>query len=440
MYSINPIQGFPLKTGKVLDKKAIAFWAASGFFLENDTFWEDVKWEGIDFSNQQWRYEPRDISFDRAVAEFGELFELIVREQTAGRKVILPLSGGLDSRTLAVALKPTGIQPYSYSYSFKDGLDETIYGREISKALGWPFESVIIPPGYLWSKIEDAGHINGCYADFTHARQFAAAADLSERGDLWLLGHWGDVLFDNFGLPDATPFDEQLKVLKKKILKKGGLELAEDLWQAWGITGSPGENLEHRLKSMHARIPIENANARMRSFKSLYWATRWTTANLSFFSHYKPMALPYYDDRMCNFIMTVPEKFLAGRAIQIEYIKRNAPDLARIPWQKHRPFNLYNYKRNKSPWNLPYRMLNRAKHALDSAVGKPFIQRNWELQFLGEKNDQELRRWLFENKSFDKIVPLEIRTKYYNRFQTEDKVYWSHPLCMLLALSVFTMI
>ena len=47
---------------------------------------------------------------------------------------------------------------------------------------------------------------------------------------------------------------------------------------------------------------------------------------------------------MCNFVCTIPEKFLKNRKIQIEYIKRKAPDLAKIKWQKY-DLDLYNYKK-----------------------------------------------------------------------------------------------
>ena len=56
----------------------------------------------------------------------------------------------------------------------------------------------------------------------------------------------------------------------------------------------------------------------------------------------------FYDDRICKFIMSVPEKHLSGRQIQIEYIKKYAPKLAVIPWQDKAPYNLYNYYKHKN--------------------------------------------------------------------------------------------
>ena len=72
-----------------------------------------------------------------------------------------------------------------------------------------------------------------------------------------------------------------------------------------------------------------NANANMRAFKSLHWALRWNRTNLSIFEKYKPICLPYYNDKICEFICRTPEKHLSNRKIQIEYINES-PELAKI--------------------------------------------------------------------------------------------------------------
>lgn len=438
MYSIIPTRGFPTQTGHVLDKKALAYFASSGFFFENDSYWQEMKWKGLRFDDSPWHYQPRDISLTQAVDEFKELFEDIVKEQINNRKPLLALSGGLDSRTLAAALHNLKVEPHTYSYRFAGSFEETKYGKAIARCCGWSFDDITIPEGYLWQRLEEAGQINRCYAEFTHARQWAVVEELSQKGDIWLLGHWGDVLFDDMGISSDLNPEAQQAALHQKILKKGGQELASDLWDAWDLPGQFTEALDARLHRMLARIEIKDANARVRAFKSMYWATRWTTTNLAYFENFRPMSLPYYDDRMCRFIMSVPEKHLAGRQIQIEYIKRYAPQLAAIPWQSKAPYNLYSYHRHFTPAHLPYRIANKIKHTVKAKwSGKPLVQRNWEIQFLGTKNDQQLRNWLFENQAFSRLVPPEITEKYYNLFLNEDKVYWSHPLSILLTLSVF---
>ena len=154
---------------KELHLEAICVFAAIGFFLDEDTYWKDQKVlksaSNHTFDNQrnlvssepwfQWHYSPRDISFKEALEEFTILFETIVREQTQGKRVILPLSGGLDSRTQAVALKCLNAEVFSYSYQFKHGYQEVKISEAIAKACNFKFKHFEIGQGYLWDSIDD---------------------------------------------------------------------------------------------------------------------------------------------------------------------------------------------------------------------------------------------------------------------------------------------
>ncbi len=237
-------------------------------------------------------------------------------------------------------------------------------------------------------------------------------------------------------VPDTLPFEAQVDVLMKKIIKKGGLSLAERLWTAWELEGDFKPYLRARVSELLNRIDIpESANAQIRAFKSLYWAPRWTSINLSVFEAARPVSLPYYDARMCEFICGVPERYLAGRQLQIAYIKKRMPALAKVRWQDHRPFNLYTYRYNHLPWNLPYRVLQKLKSLASST---PLIQRNWELQFLDGDNASHLETRLFNNPDFKNFLSQDIVKQYYDLFKHNDLVFYSHSISILLTLSVFS--
>src|SRR5690606_37876753 len=190
--------------------------------------------------------------------------------------------------------------------------------------------------------IEKIASINQCYTEFTHPRQAAVLEKIAKLGDVFSLGHWGDVLFDDMKVNDNLSFESQVDLMFKKVLKKGGLMLGQKLWQDWQIEGNFEVYLKGRIRDLLKEINIpSNANAQIRAFKSTYWAPRWTSVNLSLFESAKPITLPYYDNRMCEFICSVPEKYIPGRQIQIAYLKMQIPALEKIEWQDHRPFNLY---------------------------------------------------------------------------------------------------
>ncbi|WP_223549273.1 asparagine synthase-related protein [Aestuariivivens sp. NBU2969] len=432
-----------------LHLEAICVFAAIGFFLDRDTYWKDqavlspasqhtLDGDGYLIDSEpwfKWHNTPQAISFNDTLDAFSELFETIVKEQTNGKQVILPLSGGLDSRTQAVALKQLDADVFSYSYAFENGYPETKIAQLIANTCGFEFEDYVIPKGYLWSVIDDLTNINNCYSDFTSPRQMAVINNLQGKGDVLSLGHWGDVLFDSMNLPQLS-FEETVEVLPKKLIKRGGLEFAQALWQYWGLQGNFMDYFRSRISGLLSKIDIEDTNAKLRAFKSLYWAPRWTSVSLSTFKRIAPISLPYYDNRLCEFICTLPEYYLTGRQLQIAYIKRYAPALAKITLQDHRPFHLYNYHFDKVPYNLPYRFLKKMQRVISSIKGLPYVQRNWELQFLGRSNQEELLKRI-NDRDFNDFIPKELVTTYNNEFFNKDTLQYAHPMNMLLVLSQF---
>lgn len=442
------VQYHALQGDDALDFKAICCFVATGFFLDDETFFVnrkalkpattyrfDDQGNAIGEQNFSWHYAPRDITFKQTLTEFTDLFESIVARQGEDRKVILPISGGLDSRTLAVALKGHKNMS-SYSYQFQGGFPENRIGQQIAEMSGFPFSGYEIEPGYLWDNLETAANLNGCYADFINPRQVAIMPQLKLKGDLFMLGHWGDVLFDSMGVDSGISFDEQVDSVIKKLLKRGGEQLSTELWEAWGLSGSFSNYFHDRVATLLADIKIDDANARIRAFKSMHWAPRWTSTNLIFFQNVHPIAVPYYHDDMCKWICTVPERYLAGRQLQIEYIKLRSKEVASVPWQSYYPCNLYNYQEFDSFKFFPYRLWNKGMRLMRGKIlKKKGISRNWEIQFLGKSNDNHLKEYIFDNQ-FHKFIPASIVHEVYDKFQNEHLQH-AHPISMLLTLSLF---
>ena len=432
-----------------VNQKAVVIFAALGFYLDGDTFWRDEKailggkkFE-VDAENRlvsesddfQWHYQPTEISFDDCLEKFRQIFESSIRNYCNG-KLIVPISGGLDSRTIAASL--TGHRDINaYSYRFSGGVNELQYGRKVADVAGFNFHEYTIPPGYLWNQIERLAQINGCNSEFTHPRQMYIIDELPKLGELIILGHGGDLFFDSMHVSDLLPFEGQVDYLMKNLVKKGGMDLATDLWRTWELDGAFVDFLRSRIEQLLSSIHIDNANARLRAFKTKYYVSRWSVTNMQIFARQVKLFAPYFTDEMCKFICTVPEQYLKGRKIQIEYLKKFAPALAKIRWQAKEPYNLFNHGKHRTPAHYPWRLKNKVTNEFrKSFLKKPLIQRNWEIQFVGEENDRNLRLWLFGNSSLDTLVPKEITKRYYDRFSNEDHVSWSHPVSMLLTLSV----
>ena len=438
-----------IRTGVMdeLDHEAICVFIALGYFLGDKTFYKGLKAHlpgtitdtdasgNVVSSNPwfKWHYSPRDITFEQALEEFTVLFEKIIAEH-GDNGYTIPISGGLDSRTLVAAAGNVGKSIKGYSYSFRNGHDETLYGKKMAEELGFEFESWHVPKGCLWNYIEPLAKRNGCYAEFTNPRQYAFYDQLKKMGGTFLLGHGGDLYFDDMGVAEYVADEVLLDTLWGRLVKKSGLELATRMWKEWGLAGDFSDFLRAELGRCLHGIDIKEANPKLRAFKSLYYVPRWTCANLEIFQDFGPNLIPYFDNRMCEFICTIPEKWLSGRKIQIEYLKRKSSALARITWQSHKPFNLYNYKWDKVPLNLPYRFIHKIKRTLSKDLT---IQRNWELQFLGDDNEAHLEKHLLNHRSFHQLIPRHIAKEFFQKFKSENRLTYYNSTTMMLTLSMF---
>ena len=434
-----------------LDYKSISTFAALGFMFGDSTYFKQIKvlLPGLEYEINEgklsikkpwweWYYTPKDRSLSNAVEEFSSIFESYISPKVGNEKINLPISGGLDSRSLFVPLQHNK-NLNLLSYSFENGFNESSFGQQISQVFNIPMKSFKIPRGYIWNHLETFKHHNGLLTEFTHPRQVAILKKSNNEKNKILLGHWGDVLFDVPSSNIPSEYDNQVILLINSFTNSGGIELAEDLWNVWGLPDTFRNYIFSLFDKQYKKINIDEISAKIRSFKSLYWAPRFTSVNLKIFENMGDLILPYYSHEMCNFICGLPEDLLSKRGIQIQYIKKFCPELAKIPWQKYYPLNLYEYEKYYNLSNIPRRIINKLKRDFSVKVfnQNPLIERNWENQFLGKSNAIKLQNHLLFNEELQKLIPLSITKKYLSKFNNDPHKY-SHSVSMLLTLSVFS--
>jgi hypothetical protein len=144
--------------------------------------------------------------------------------------------------------------------------------------------------------------------------------------------------------------------------------------------------------------------------------------------------LPFYDTRLSEFCCTVPTEYLRGRRLQVDYLRRRAPDLARIAWQATGR-NLFQYDRSDL-MKLPRRALRKLWRGL---TGRPVIQRNWEVQFLSRAGRQGLERFLLRDdlRLHEFVSPAAVRELldgFYGAPQANKRGY---TVSMLLTFSAW---
>lgn len=389
-----------------LDWEGIAALFSFGFFLDDRTHFADVRillphsiyrispigelLERRSYWDWHHMVEPKR-SFDETVEAYDGLLKQAMRRCTAGGLVALPLSGGLDSRSLAAVL-PDSAETTAYSYGYSRDSVELAIASRIAQKRGLPFSSHVIRP-YLFERLAEITRaLHGCQ-DVNAARQMSVNDWVRGRADAVLTGLWGDVWCDQAGLADGLPAGTTLTAHAFHKLQKTGREWLLDNVVAPCI--GPDRASQLLTDSMTAGLSeyssITDLDFRMKAYKTSSWGFRWSNASLRGFEIGATPRAPYYDTDLVDFFCTVPTSILRDRRLQVEHLKRYAPDLARIRWQKAEA-NLYHARYGY--WlSLPRRAVNKA---LRTVTHRRLLQRNWEVQFLCREGREGLQACLLE--------------------------------------------
>ncbi len=348
----------------------------------------------------QWRHAPQPHASVQAAAEaFGDVFHAVMNDAAAEGRVGLPISGGLDSRSTVVALTQPSIRPrvegrvWSYSYGYTDDSIETAISRKIARAARFPFRAFTIRP-YLFDRLDQILEWTEGFQDITQCRQAFVRDELRKHTDILIGGLWGDVWLDDMGFQGKTGLSTAhlAELVLGKMSKRGHSWLTQHLVRPH--LGNDGadilrHHIAERLKELET---IKEIDFRVKAYKTEEWSFRWSIPPIRVFHSATLPKLVFYDTRLTDFFLTIPTEYLSGRRLQVEYIKRFSPVLARIPWQVYGA-NLYWYRYFNSLL-IPLRAWRKGKRILQR---RRIIERNWEVQFLASDRERNrLRTHLLE--------------------------------------------
>jgi hypothetical protein len=247
-----------------------------------------------------------------------------------------------------------------------------------------PFEAIVLSH-YLFDQIQSITAAVEGFQDITQCRQAAVATHLGLHADSVGAAHGGDVWFATSGADADTPTAE---LAQKKFTKPGHVWLMQNL-----VNNNASQAYSDSQELIRAQVngyaQILDTDFRLKAAKTDLWSARWTTASLRAYQTGLFPFLPFYDTRIADFFSTVPSDYLPGRKLQIAYLKRFAPDLARITWQVY-DANLYSYQYFNT-WQIPRRAVKKIWRGIS---GRRTQERNWEVQFLHPAGRTGLEHWL----------------------------------------------
>lgn len=268
-------------------------------------------------------------------AAFHAINDAVRRRAKLGPTCTL-LSGGLDSRLVAGALRWHAQDGVSTLTLGERGDYELRCAKAVARSLGWPLHTIPVdlmryPEWAVWQQT-----LEGAGATFTDFMWWPAAQAAHRHGTRIISGLSGDgimggsqIMYAHGGDPPAFSMDRQIAhtlsmgyppAEVSALLRSPGLgeAIVDELratWQAYD--GTPSQRawqfaLHHRQRHHAGAVPARLA------FGS------WPT-------------LPYTDNELLKTMAGLPACAFADRQLQLEFLTKKLPRLARLPLDRGGP-------------------------------------------------------------------------------------------------------
>ena len=247
-----------------------------------------------------------------------------------GRTIVVPLSGGYDSRLIGVSLREVGARDViCYSYGIPGNWESRI-SRELAEYLGfrWEFVPYSHDRWRSWSATDEfheyfvaAGNVTSV----PHVQDWPAVFELQRASrippdSIFVPGHSGDFLAGSH-IPRA--YAGRSTISRREVLDS--LESAHySLWK-WPSIGQPGlrDQIDQRIEAVVGRVTDGSREAAADAFER--WDLRERQAkficnSMRVYEHFGfEWRLPLFDHELMDFWARVPVDLRLGRKLYLEF-------------------------------------------------------------------------------------------------------------------------
>ena len=268
---------------------------------------------------------------DQAFANtFLRLIESTVKQ---GKKLVVPLSGGLDSRIIVAMLKRLGIEDVICVTYGRKGNRESLISKRVAKALGynWLFIEQTAQKWHKCYRSEEANSYHkfaGNLSSLPHMQDFLAVQELKNKGKIpensvFIPGHTGDMLSGSH-IPEY--YLDNSKIYNNETFLTDTLKMHYNLWKWNSIYGlepifkakvnKSASDLEIKDNQTCANA-IEFFDFNERQAKFIVNAVRV----YEFFGY--EWRIPFWDGELINFFLKIPAEQRINQELYIKYVRNH---------------------------------------------------------------------------------------------------------------------
>ena len=262
------------------------------------------------------------------VSTFSRLIEGTIKQ---GIKLVVPLSGGLDSRIIVAMLKRLGVNDVVCISYGKKGNRESMISKKVAGALGydWLFVEYTDQKWYECYNSEEADYFQmwaGNLSSLPHMQDFLALRELKSQGQIpdnsvFVPGHSGDMLagshIPGYYLDNSKKYDSE-------TFLADSLKKHYNLWK-W----PPESEIEHifneKIDKSAAGQEIKDNDTCANAIEFLDFNERQAKFIINSVRAYEffgyEWRMPFWDAELINFFLKVPMKYRISQGLYKKYAR-----------------------------------------------------------------------------------------------------------------------
>src|SRR5690606_35283588 len=261
-----------------------------------------------------------------------------------GARLVVPLSGGLDSRLIVAAAHEVNGAPETYTFgagSIEPLPPDVTIARHVAEQLGVKWTFLPLEEDWLATHAEHAALLTDCQLDVIHSIAVVSSRAFPP-GHYWLCGSGGDIGLGGKFLrrlslamrsgESSEGIAEYLWRSRSRILRVVLLELIAPACRAIMIEGAR-DSLQASVELLLAQISASDSRW-LDIWILMNRARRFTAHGATLYQDSATTKMPFFEPRFADRILRLDPRLRARGALQAELLHQAFPSMARIPWQK----------------------------------------------------------------------------------------------------------
>jgi hypothetical protein len=313
------------------------------FLLVGHHLWGRTAFAGVETTRgaMRWRWAAgevtreleapsiRQLDEEAAEAEFDGAMSRLLDPYRDAPRLLMQLSGGLDSRALLALALEAGMSVHAWSFVTRPNTEEEEIARAVARELGVP-HTVSTAEDVTPERMRELARATSGQLNLNDAHAYGWVPPPPPDWPLLVNGIYGDMLAGgSYLLPASTPDDEIVRARLVGLL--GGRQPEEVQKYLPGLPDWSAE-VEAELEALYGLV---GRSPRLADWMILLnRAGRFNAFGAIAHRPHHDYIAPFLDNDLASVCYSMPDSRQRASVAYLEWIARRWPRLARIPWEK----------------------------------------------------------------------------------------------------------